>query len=486
MRCSRCSWLVEGKATGSAVMLAFLLFLVTASEAHVRLDTTLAGETFAADDMVQLQWDAYIFHGPGQIDLDFSEDGGGSYTSIISGIPVASEEDAVLTYMWTVPAVDSDFCLVKVTYITDTNKIYDGVSSLFTIGAGGGSGGGEGGEGEPGEFSVTIDASKDNTLYEDVGGALSNGAGEYLFAGRTGATGGDSIRRALIAFDVSASVPGGATITSVSLSMSASKVASAGPHEVTLIPLSADWGEGLSDASGEEGMGTAATDSDATWLHQFSPSTLWSDPGGDFASGTSATASVGSAGAYTFGSTAEMIADVQAWLDTPETNWGWLVAGEESASATAVRFDSRENGVEANQPALTIQYNLGVGLITSSAGTGFLESGVLLELYAPPGVSHQWYKNSIAMTDDPAPFRISGTQTDTLVFNPVLVEDSAGYYCIYETAKSTPKGAVQTETFYLEVFPDGSLPVSGLAGIAALIGALVMIGTRWILRREHS
>lgn len=478
MKNGQCVAFVWSPATGLAVTLACLLLFTTGSKAHVRLDTALGGETYAAGEMVELQWDAYIYHGPGTIDLEFFEDGGDSYTSIVSDIPLLSEDEAVGTYMWTVPDVNSDFCRVKVTYTAETLRTYDDASGLFTIGAGGGSGGGEGGEGAPGEFAVTIGASKDNSLYEDEGGALSNGSGEYFFAGKTGQTGAESIRRGLVAFDISAAVPTGATITRVSLSVNVSRVASAGPHEVALIPMAADWGEGSSDASGEEGMGAAAMDGDATWLHQFFPSTFWSQPGGDFASGTSATVSVGGTGVYTFVSTAETIADVQNWLDTPEDNWGWLVAGEESSSASAIRFDSRENSVEASRPALTIDYNIGGGIITSSAGTGFLESGVLLELYAPPGSSHQWYKDSVPMVDDGDPFRISGTQTDTLVFDPVSVEDSAGYHCEYETAKRSMKGLVQTETFYLEVFPEGALPVSGLAGLAALFGALAVVGMR--------
>ena len=48
-----------------------------------------------------------------------------------------------------------------------------------------------------------------------------------------------------------------------------------------------------------------------------------------------------------------MIADVQSWLDNPATNFGWLVLGDESASATAKRFDTRES---ASPPVLTIEY----------------------------------------------------------------------------------------------------------------------------------
>ena len=50
-------------------------------------------------------------------------------------------------------------------------------------------------------LSVTLSPSKDNTLYEEPGGALSNGAGQYLFVGRT-AQATNSIRRGLIQLGV--------------------------------------------------------------------------------------------------------------------------------------------------------------------------------------------------------------------------------------------------------------------------------------------
>src|SRR5437762_12571116 len=52
---------------------------------------------------------------------------------------------------------------------------------------------------------------KDNTLYADTTGALSNGAGSAIFVGRTG--NGD-IRRAVIAFDVAGALLPGSLVTS--------------------------------------------------------------------------------------------------------------------------------------------------------------------------------------------------------------------------------------------------------------------------------
>ena len=48
-----------------------------------------------------------------------------------------------------------------------------------------------------------------------------------------------------------------------------------------------------------------------------------------------------------------MVADVQSWLDNPASNFGWLVLGDETAIATAKRFDTRES---ASPPMLTIEF----------------------------------------------------------------------------------------------------------------------------------
>ena len=67
---------------------------------------------------------------------------------------------------------------------------------------------------------VNIDASKDNTMYFESG-SLSNGAGNHIF---TGSTGSSFPRRTLVAFDIAARIPSGATINSVTLQLYASRV----------------------------------------------------------------------------------------------------------------------------------------------------------------------------------------------------------------------------------------------------------------------
>ncbi len=199
---------------------------------------------------------------------------------------------------------------------------------------------------------ATLAAIKDNTLYESATGAISNGAGEYLFAGtiQTGA-----IRRAVIAFDIAGSLPAGSTINSVTLELNMSRTVS-GNQAVALQRLLADWGEGASNASGEEGMGAPSATGDATWVHTFYDTQLWGTTGGSFTPTASASTLVGGIGSYTWGSTAQMVADVQGWLDSPASNFGWILIGDESALQSAKRFDSAQNSTVANRPVLTIDY----------------------------------------------------------------------------------------------------------------------------------
>lgn len=203
--------------------------------------------------------------------------------------------------------------------------------------------------------SVTLAPSKDNTLYEDAAGALSNGAGIYFFVGRTLQPDGASLRRGLLAFDIAGNVPAGSTIDSATLTLHMS-ITIAGAQTVELRRALADWGEGASDAPGEEGTGAASAAGDATWIHRTFPNALWSAPGGDFAGGVSASSSVGGVGAYTWGPTSQLTGDLQSWLDTPAGNFGWLLITDESTAPTSKRFDSRENATAANRPQLTIQF----------------------------------------------------------------------------------------------------------------------------------
>jgi hypothetical protein len=198
--------------------------------------------------------------------------------------------------------------------------------------------------------TLTLTPVKDNTLYENASGSISNGRGPNIFAGAT-ATGG--IRRAALAFDVAALIPPGSQIRSVTLRLQLSKTIS-GPHLMELRPLARDWGEGTSNAgSSNDGDGAASTAGDATWVHNVFPDQRWTNPGGDFA--TTADASLSAAGDLLFPTSAQLVARVQAWLDQPSTNFGWMLIGDEDEEGSAKRYFSRE-AAEARRPVLTIEF----------------------------------------------------------------------------------------------------------------------------------
>lgn len=220
------------------------------------------------------------------------------------------------------------------------------------------------------QTTVSIPANKDNTLYESATGALSNGVGQHLFAG---ATNNDALRRAVIQFDLN-SIPSNAVIDTVVLSININKInTGAGTDSLNLHVLNADWGEGTSDAPSSEGQGTTATTGDATWIHTFSTSGTWTNAGGDFNAAASAGISTTGLGNEFFGST-QLTADVSNWLNNPSQNFGWIIIGSESTTASARRMDSKDGATGG--PSLRVTY-LTTGLAES-------ETTKKVEIYPVP------------------------------------------------------------------------------------------------------
>lgn len=220
--------------------------------------------------------------------------------------------------------------------------------------------------------AITLVPFKDNTLYESTTGTLSDGQGDFLFAGRTRTHG---LRRGLLAFDIANALPANAIITDVMLTLLPSNIGPAGGSaDVSLFRLLADWGEGNSKAAFPEGEGGTAQTGDATWLHTFSTTLRWTTPGGDFITQPSATRRVGPENASMSWSGAGLVSDAQFWLTNPSANFGWIIRANEVTPASAIRFNSRSNPAPATRPQLVVQYDavpepdpialLGVGLLT--------------------------------------------------------------------------------------------------------------------------
>ena len=207
-----------------------------------------------------------------------------------------------------------------------------------------------------GQDSVSLTPVKDNTLFESATGALSNGAGLHLFAGRTGPRNAGLVRRAVLAFDLASALPAGAVIDSVRLTMRMNRTIG-DARVVSVHRVLADWGEGTSVATGNEGRGITPSMGDATWIHTFFNTGSWQFAGGDFDE-ESASLLIGSEASYTWYSTFGLIADVNRWISTPSENFGWLLLGDETVNTTAKRFASRENGDQSARPQLQIYFSI--------------------------------------------------------------------------------------------------------------------------------
>jgi len=270
---------------------------------------------------------------------------------------------------------------------------------------------------------VVLEPVKDNTIYEDEQGSLSNGSGDHLFVGINGSNGGNRVMRTLLAFDLS-SIPAGSTIESASLLMRQSnpRTNQTTARTVSLHRLLKDFGEGASDAEDGEAGGAAPAQGDATWLHSFFSSELWSNPGGDFVENASVATTVRGPGFYVWSDSAGMVADVQAWVDNSSSNFGWLAKGAESGSSqTAKRFDSRHATAVSSRPNLTVEFTPADQVERPElvfpqyvAGGGDSTRVILRNNSTTPSIG------SISFVDpngDPAQVSIGGVQTDTVPFS---------------------------------------------------------------------
>ena len=224
--------------------------------------------------------------------------------------------------------------------------------------------------------TVTITPELDNSIFNEDG-SLSNATGR-LFSGTTNS---DDLRRALIQFDVDGAIPAGATIVSATLTLNCDNTGpGSGTDVYDIHPVTTAWGEGSSGPGlGGGGAGDAATIGDATWTNNLFGSSSWTTPGGDFGASLAST-TLTTTGSYSW-SSAAFTTQVQSWLDTPGSNFGLILIGNEGVTGNARRFGSDELGTA---PTLEITYALpltvtcqDINVYLDAAGTATIVPGDL-------------------------------------------------------------------------------------------------------------
>lgn len=207
--------------------------------------------------------------------------------------------------------------------------------------------------------TVQLNPVADTTLIQ--ASPNNNLGGKSYF--NAGTTQNFTKNRGLVQFDPLASVPAGAVIQSVIVSFEVVGQPTDGyaPATFELHRMLVSWGEGNKNPSAQVGLGLPASTGEATWNSRFhNMDQPWSQPGGaagtDFATAASAGQVVYDVGnsPYVFGSSADLVADVQYWVDHPDQNYGWMLKiADESVDFTARRFGSSESPDAA---IMTIQY----------------------------------------------------------------------------------------------------------------------------------
>ncbi len=200
--------------------------------------------------------------------------------------------------------------------------------------------------------TALVPVAQDATLFEDINGALAGGASS-LYVGRVGTRDATPLRRALLQFDLSSlpTASGIVTITGVRLAMTVISSSQATESSVSLHRVTASWREGTALTIG--GQGGTRTGADATWVHRDAVN-QWSMSGGDFLGVGAAAEIVGGPGLYEWTSSA-MINDVQGWIDNPDTNFGWLMRGDESTPQSVKVLASKESS--SGRPVLEVTYD---------------------------------------------------------------------------------------------------------------------------------
>jgi hypothetical protein len=255
------------------------------------------------------------------------------------------------------------------------------------------------------ERIVHIPADRDNTILS-TSPESNDGASWALYIGRTGQSGGLRLQRALLRFDLS-SIPAGSTIDSAELDLFVWRTGGAATG-VALHKATADWGE-----------------LESTWSHAFFPGTPWATPGGDFEPTASASTGDVVSGPLAISGMSE---DVQAWVNNPSANFGWVLrATEEDTPHSAKLLAAREQPADTYRPVLRIVYTLddtpnpedlaveSFTLVNASTEQDLmsLEDGDVIDLSALPSRLLSIRANASQTKDIDVVLELSGTKAYT-------------------------------------------------------------------------
>jgi hypothetical protein len=238
-----------------------------------------------------------------------------------------------------------------------------------------------------------------------------------MVSGGLGSNAGFAKRRALLRFDLAEAIPAGATVTSVELVVNVVLMLPATPASSNfgLHRLLRPWRE------------TAVT-----WNWADNPVAAWGLPGAsredDAMPTASALVNVTGLGQYNYVSTPELVADVQAWVDNPESNAGWLLRSDTEAAFTARHFGTRENSSGA--ASLTIEYEMApVAEPVTISGVTVAAGEIVFSFEAQAGVGYDVrFRPELAESSWTLVTNVPSQGASGTVNISHAIQDPSGYY----------------------------------------------------------
>jgi hypothetical protein len=273
--------------------------------------------------------------------------------------------------------------------------------------------------------TVTLGPSADVELQE-ASPLVSFGTGPTMVSGGLGSNAGFARRRALMRFELTDTIPSGAVVTSVELVVNAVLM-------VPPTPAASDFGVHRLLRPWRE---TAAS-----WTWADNPVAAWGSPGAsredDAVLTASAAVHVVGLGQYTYTSTPELVADVQGWVDNPESNAGWLLRSDTEAAFTARHFGTRENSSGA--ASLTVEFEVvPVAEPVTITGVTVASGEIVFSFEAQTGVEYEvqrrpdFAQSSWTIVTNVPLQTVAGTVNITNT-----IQDAAGFYRV-ETVMPGP------------------------------------------------
>ena len=273
---------------------------------------------------------------------------------------------------------------------------------------------------------VTLVPSADSYARE-LSPDLNAGGEQNLVVGCLGDRANREVRRGFLKFDLS-QIPPGATINSATLNVTVVMVPLGRADSVfELRRVLSQWNEG-----------------EVTWNSRLA-GVLWQLSGAEGPADTSPNPSsevqILDLGGYTLPSTPALVADVQAWVNSPANNFGWIFQSEDEVTPkTARRFGSRED--LTFPPVLTIDYTVATlsATVQPSEQTVIEGSTVTFNslVNGTPPFTYQWLFNG-----NPLP----SATADTLVLANVQTNQSG----LYSISVSNISGSVTSAPATLTV-----------------------------------